>query len=88
MPPRRFHLRNIVAMRRGLVQHNSRCPIPADAILLNPTDHRLLGHDFLWSVPVVSDESVTVKRFKILCQGSAEGVEEALQDWTEPSMDI
>lgn len=74
----RFQVVNLMAMRRALDQHNARCPEPARAFLLNPTDHGLLGWDELWGVPVLADADVPVKRFRIDCAGSAENVEHEL----------
>jgi hypothetical protein len=64
-----FHIRNLIAMRRALDIHNASCPEPARAILLNPIDHGLLGWDELWGLPVLSDETVRVKRIQIDCAG-------------------
>lgn len=74
----RFEIVNLVAMRAGLDQHNSRCPEPAEAIVLNPIDHGLLGYDNLWGIPVVPDAGIPTKRFRISCNGSADGIEGGL----------
>src|SRR3982074_1057912 len=58
-------------IRRGLDHHNSSCPMPARAILLNPGNCELFGWDELWGVPVLADERVAPKRFRIDCDGSA-----------------
>lgn len=71
----RFEIVNLVAMRAGLDQHNSRCPEQAEAIVLNPIDHGLLGYEVLWGIPVVFDPSVPTKVFRISCDGSADGIE-------------
>jgi hypothetical protein len=66
---RQFHVRNILAMRQALDEHNSRCDEPAQAILLNPIDHELLGWNVLWGLPVVADERVRVKHIRVDCDG-------------------
>lgn len=82
---KRFEIANLVAIRIGIDRHNSRCPIPADAILMNPIDHGLMDHPRLWGVPVLSDPSVPVKRFRIRCEGSAEGIEDELDAYQKES---
>ena len=67
-------------IRRGLDHHNSSCPMPARAILLNPGNHELFGWDELWGVPVIADERVAPKRFRIDCDGSAFGIEEEISE--------
>jgi len=66
---------NLVAIRSALDHHNGDCLIAARAILLNPIDHALLGWDALWGLPVLADEAVRVKRVRIVCDGSAWGIE-------------
>ena len=39
---KRFEIVNLIAIRIGIDRHNLRCPIPAEAILLNPVDCQLL----------------------------------------------
>jgi hypothetical protein len=67
-------------IRRGLDHHNATCPMPARAILLNPGNHELFGWDELWGVPVLPDERVQPKRFRIDCDGSAYGIEDELAE--------
>ena len=67
-------------IRAGLDHHNGTCPMPARAILLNPANHELFGWDELWGVPVLPDERVAPKRFRIDCDGSAFGIEEEVAD--------
>jgi len=67
-------------IRRGLDHHNATCPMPAQAILLNPGNHELFGWDELWGVPVVADDRVAPKRFRIQCDGSAFGIEEEVAE--------
>ena len=50
------------------------------AILLNPGNHELFGWDELWGIPVLPDERVAPKRFRIDCDGSAFGIEEEVAD--------
>ena len=75
---KRFEIVNLIAIRIGIDRHNSKCPVPAEAILMNPVDHTLMGYLRLWGVPVLPDPSVPTKRFRIQCEGSAEGIEDEL----------
>ena len=49
-------------MGAALEHHNKECPGRANAILLNPVDHALMGWDELWGLPVLPDERVPIKR--------------------------
>jgi hypothetical protein len=69
----------LAAIRQGLDQHNSSCPMPAKAILLNPGNYELFGWDELWGIPVQADDRVAPRRFRIDCDGSAFGIEDELQ---------
>ena len=66
-------------IRRGLDHHNQSCPMPAQAILLNPGNHELFGWDELWGIPVIADDRVAPKRFRIQCDGSAFGIEDEVE---------
>ena len=67
-------------IRAGLDHHNATCPMPAKAILLNPANHELFGWDDLWGIPVLPDDRVKPKRFRIDCDGSAFGIEEEVAE--------
>lgn len=82
---KQFEIANLVAIRIGIDQHNSNCPIPAEAILLNPIDCGLMGHSRLWGVPVLPDSSVSVKRFRLRCEASPEGIEDELDAYIKES---
>lgn len=69
LPIRQFEIKNVAAIRAALDQHNTNCRRSAEAICLNPTDHKLLGYDELWGVPVVADPDVSVKNGRIKCSG-------------------
>lgn len=77
----RFAAKNLAAIRAAIDHHNASCPVPASAILLNPVDHELLGFDELWGLPVLPDERVPTKRVRIRCDGSAFGVEDAVEEF-------
>ena len=64
----------------GLDHHASTCPLTPKAILLNPANHELFGWDELWGIPVLPDDRVAPKRFRIDCDGSAFGIEEEVAD--------
>ncbi len=70
-------------VKAGLAHHDSTCPMPAKAILLNPANHELFGWDEMFGIPVVPDDRVQPKRFRIHCDGSAFGIEEALEAFQE-----
>lgn len=76
----RFEALNLVAMRIALDRHNVRCPLPAQGILLNPVDHDLLGWERLWGLPVQPDARVATRRVRVACEGSADNVEEELEE--------
>ena len=50
------------------------------AILLNPGNYELFGWEELWGVPVLPDDRIAPKRFRIDCDGSAFGIEEEVAD--------
>jgi len=78
---KRFEIVNLIAIRIGVDRHNSVCPIPAEAILMNPIDCGLMNYPRLWGVPVLAEPSVPTKRFRIKCKGSAEDIEEELEGY-------
>jgi hypothetical protein len=75
-----FESKNLGAIRAALDHHNAECPVPANAILLNPVDHELIGWDELWGLPVLADERVPTKRVRIQCDGSAFGIEDEIAE--------
>jgi hypothetical protein len=75
---RQFEIKNLIEIRVGIDRHNERCPIPPEAILMNPVDYKLMDHPRLWGFPVVPDSSVPTKRCRIQCEGSAEEIEAEL----------
>ena len=62
-------------IKKGLDHHAQSCPLAPRAILLNPGNHELFGWDELWGIPVLADDRVAPKRFRIDCDGSAFGIE-------------
>ncbi len=67
-------------IRTGLDHHAGTCPLAPRAILLNPGNHELFGWDELWGIPVLPDDRVAPKRFRIDCDGSAFGLEEEVAE--------
>ena len=67
-------------IRRGLDHHAKSCPLAPRAIVLNPGNHELFGWEELWGIPVLADDRVAPKRFRIDCDGSAFGIEEELRE--------
>ncbi len=72
-------LKNIVL---GLQHHASTCPMPPRAVLLNPGNYELFGWDEIKGVPVEPSDQVAPERFRIDCDGSANGIEEAVEQFT------
>ncbi|MFM8561740.1 MAG: hypothetical protein ACKOH7_03330 [Solirubrobacterales bacterium] len=83
-----FESRNLAAIRAALDEHNGSCPVPANAILLNPVDHGLMGWDELWGLPVLADDRVPTKRVRIQCDGSAFGIEEEVAEAVSREMPV
>jgi hypothetical protein len=77
---RRFDVVNLIAMRNALDRHNAACSKRANAIHLNPIDHGLLRWEALWGLPLVADDDVRVKYFKIECDGAPQAAEQSLLD--------
>ncbi|HEU4978054.1 MAG TPA: hypothetical protein VFT42_04100 [Solirubrobacteraceae bacterium] len=75
-----FESKNLAAIRAALDDHNANCPVPANAILLNPVDHELMGWDELWGLPVLPNDRVPPKRVRIDCDGSAHGIEDEIAE--------
>jgi len=75
-----FAAKNLAAIKAAVDAHNADCPVPANAILLNPIDHELIGFDELFGLPVLADERVPTKRVRIDCDGSAFGIEDEVAD--------
>jgi hypothetical protein len=75
-------------IRKGLDHHAETCPLAPKAILMNPANHELFGWDELWGVPVLPDDRVAPKRFKIDCDGSAFGIEEEVAEMVKQSTPI
>ena len=70
-------------IRRGIDHHAESCPLAPRAILLNPGNHEMFGWDELWGIPVLADERVAPKRFRIDCDGSAFGIEAEVAEVVE-----
>ena len=79
----RFHAVNLARIRGALDLHNESCALPATAILLNPVDHGLLGHDELWGLPVLPVQRIPTKRFEIDCEASTTNLENELASIVE-----
>jgi hypothetical protein len=80
---RQFEIKNLIAIRVGIDRHNAKCPVPPEAILMNPIDCTLMDHQRLWGIPVTPDPSVPTKRCRIQCEGSAEDIENELAHYTD-----
>lgn len=71
-------LENIV---KALAHHDQTCPMPAQAILLSNFDHQRFGWDDVKGVPVQASDGIQPERFRIQCEGSAAGIEDALEEF-------
>lgn len=80
---KQFEIKNLICIRIGVDRHNSKCPIPAEAILMNPIDCQLMNHPRLWGIPVLSDPSIPTRRVRIRCEGSAENIADELEVYQE-----
>lgn len=78
-------LENIV---NGLAHHDGSCPMPAQAILVNPNDLESLDWDEVKGVPLQADGNIQPDRFRIICEGSANGIEDALEEFIEAPQQI
>jgi hypothetical protein len=74
-----FLRKNIGALRRALDEHDERCPVAAEAFLLNPQDRAQLEETVLWGLEVRADGRVAEGRVRILCPGSAWRMEDELE---------
>jgi hypothetical protein len=52
--------------------HAAECERPPKAILFHPGNHTLVGWDEIFGLPVLPDERVEPKRFRLVC-GSGKG---------------
>jgi hypothetical protein len=75
-----FAAKNLAAIKAAVDDHNATCPVPANAILLNPVDHALIDFEELFGLPVLADDRVPTKRVRIQCDGSAFGIEDEVAD--------
>lgn len=73
-------LENIVT---GLAHHDASCPMPAQAVLISHFDMERFGWDEVKGVPVQAVDDIQPERFRIQCDGSANGIEDALQEFVE-----
>lgn len=78
-------LENVVL---GIKHHAASCPLPPRAVLLNPGNHELFGWDEIMGVPVEPSDQVAPERFRIDCEGSANGIEEALEVFAPSPVEV
>ncbi len=70
----------VVGLRASLDNHNAKCPVPASAFLLHPTDHGLLDMKTLWGIPIQADDRVPVKRMRLRCPATAADIEDEIAE--------
>jgi hypothetical protein len=73
-------LENIV---KGLQHHDASCPMPAQAVLISHFDRERFDWEDINGVPVVAADDIQPERFRIQCDGSANGIEDALEEFIE-----
>ena len=73
-------LENIV---KGLAHHDASCPMPAQAVLISNFDRERFDWEDINGVPVVAADDIQPERFRIQCEGSANGIEDALEEFME-----
>ncbi len=78
-------LENIVL---GIKHHASTCPMPPNAVLLNPGNYELFGWDEIMGVRVEPSDQVAPERFRIDCDGSANGIEEAVEQFVARPVEV
>lgn len=78
-------LENVVL---GLKHHAATCPVAPRAVLLNPGNYELFGWDEIMGVPVEPSDQVLPERFRIACDGSANGIEEAVEQFMEQPVEV
>ena len=60
-------------IKAGWEAHTSACDQTPKAVLFNPGNHELNGWDEVLGLPVLPDESVAPKRFKLVCGAGRAG---------------
>jgi hypothetical protein len=73
-------LENIV---KGLGHHDASCPMPAQAVLISHFDRERFDWEDINGVPVIAADDIQPERFRIQCDGSATGIEDALEEFIE-----
>jgi hypothetical protein len=68
--------KNLEAISRAIDQHNSHCPFPAVAVLMNPFEVERLGWDSIRGLPIRPDPQIGTGEFRILCGGDEGEMEE------------
>lgn len=68
--------KNLEAISRAIDQHNSHCPFPAVAVLMNPFEVERLGWESIRGLPIRPDGEIGTGSFRILCGGDEGGLEE------------
>ncbi|HEX8647282.1 MAG TPA: hypothetical protein VF715_10305 [Thermoleophilaceae bacterium] len=73
--------KNLEAISKAIDQHNSSCPFPAVAVVMNPFEVERLGWDSIRGLPIRSDPAVGTGAFRIVCGGDEqdEGIEETVE---------
>ncbi|MBJ7348747.1 MAG: hypothetical protein JHC87_09280 [Thermoleophilaceae bacterium] len=62
--------------------------MPPNKVLLNPGNYELFGWDQIKGVPVEPSDQVPPERFRIDCDGSANGIEEAMEQFMPAPQEV
>ena len=68
--------KNLEAISKAIDKHNAECPFPASEVRMNPFEVERLGWEEIRGLPVVGDPAIATGRFRIVCSGEGEELEE------------
>ena len=67
--------KNLEVIARAIDDHNTTCPYPAIAVVMNPFEVERLGWDSIKGLPIRSDPAVGTGAFRIVCAKDEPGGE-------------
>jgi hypothetical protein len=67
MSPVELEIEILDHIRAACAAHADECDQPPKAILLNPGNYQLVGWHEVFGLPVLPDDRVAPKRFKLVC---------------------
>lgn len=78
--------KNLEVIARAIDEHNSTCPYPAVAVVMNPFEVERLGWDSIKGLPIRSDPALGTGAFRIVCARDEPGGE-ALEAVSEQELE-